>query len=297
MEIEPALTRYADLLFRLPQLHDGLRGSRDVGELLARGCDLALAESAFARAVVVAVDDDLLTAEAMDPPRTASSDVLRRQIVADPPTLRPGTIEAELIRRPERYPRAAGELPSVLAERFALERPAFGVVAPESSVVGLLVADGLDREPDEGDRFVVTLFGRMLSVVLEHVVMRARIAELSSELQHLTVTTQALAAEAFRGPVTIPVRGRHLPRFRTVDGPSAQVRDSARDLLTPREIEIAEQMSQGRSNREIADQLYLSPETVKDNVARIVRKLGAANRIDAAVRFLRLADDPRAGGR
>jgi DNA-binding CsgD family transcriptional regulator len=35
---------------------------------------------------------------------------------------------------------------------------------------------------------------------------------------------------------------------------------------------------------------HISPETVKKCVARVIAKLGASNRADAAVRYLRLAD-------
>jgi DNA-binding NarL/FixJ family response regulator len=44
---------------------------------------------------------------------------------------------------------------------------------------------------------------------------------------------------------------------------------------------------QGRSNREIADEIFMSQETVKASVARILRKLGAANRVEAVTTILR----------
>jgi len=45
-------------------------------------------------------------------------------------------------------------------------------------------------------------------------------------------------------------------------------------------------MMVGRSNREIGEELHLSPETVKTYVARLVRKLGASNRVDAVARYV-----------
>jgi DNA-binding CsgD family transcriptional regulator len=44
------------------------------------------------------------------------------------------------------------------------------------------------------------------------------------------------------------------------------------------------------SNREIGERLFISPDTVKDHVARVVRKLGASNRVEAVARFVALAD-------
>ena len=48
--------------------------------------------------------------------------------------------------------------------------------------------------------------------------------------------------------------------------------------LTSRDLQIIELLAQGCSNREIADAVHLSPNTVKDNVSRIMRALGARSR-------------------
>lgn len=280
--------RYADLLQRLPSLHDGLRQAESVGDLLARSARLASDECGFGRAVVLGVRDWTLTADATDPLTDPESDRLRRRVLEQPVEVRAGTLEAELVRRPDR-PLGDARLPSVLIEALGLEHPAMGVVAPEQATVGLLVMDRpAGGEVDDTDRAIVALMGRMVSVVLEHVTLRARIAELSSELRFLTVSVQALAREAFDGPITLPVHGRHLPAFRGVDITEGQGAERARSVLTDRETDIARLLSRGRSNREIAEQLFLSPETVKDNVTRIMRKLGATNRVEAAVRFLGL---------
>jgi DNA-binding NarL/FixJ family response regulator len=82
-----------------------------------------------------------------------------------------------------------------------------------------------------------------------------------------------------------------------MEGTSLTAGDRARSLLSEREAEIAVLLAQGRSNPEIAEKLFLSTETVKDNVGRIVRKLGATNRVEAAVAFLGLVERPPTGGR
>jgi DNA-binding CsgD family transcriptional regulator len=61
-----------------------------------------------------------------------------------------------------------------------------------------------------------------------------------------------------------------------------------RRLLTVREVEVAALLARGRSNREIAQQLMVSPETVKAHVTRIMRKLNASNRAEAVARYLQL---------
>ena len=58
---------------------------------------------------------------------------------------------------------------------------------------------------------------------------------------------------------------------------------SGLEELTPRELEILEQVAQGHTNREIADALYLSPFTVKTHVSRILTKLDARDRVQLVV--------------
>ncbi|ULR51696.1 response regulator transcription factor [Streptomyces deccanensis] len=52
--------------------------------------------------------------------------------------------------------------------------------------------------------------------------------------------------------------------------------------LTPREREILALVGDGLPNREIADRLSLSPDTVKDHLRRIYTKLGVETRLHAA---------------
>lgn len=59
-------------------------------------------------------------------------------------------------------------------------------------------------------------------------------------------------------------------------------------LLSEREREVLELISAGSTNREIAQQLYLSPHTVKEHTSALYRKLGARNRADAVQRAQRI---------
>jgi DNA-binding CsgD family transcriptional regulator len=51
--------------------------------------------------------------------------------------------------------------------------------------------------------------------------------------------------------------------------------------VTPRELEILELMAQGLSNREIAEKLFVSENTVKTHSSRLFEKLGAKRRTQA----------------
>ncbi|HYY11374.1 MAG TPA: helix-turn-helix transcriptional regulator, partial [Kineosporiaceae bacterium] len=48
--------------------------------------------------------------------------------------------------------------------------------------------------------------------------------------------------------------------------------------LTPTEERVARLAAQGRTNRAIADALFISQKTVEANLARVYTKLGIANR-------------------
>ncbi|MEU6430690.1 response regulator transcription factor [Microbispora sp. NPDC046973] len=61
-----------------------------------------------------------------------------------------------------------------------------------------------------------------------------------------------------------------------------QPRETSGVVLTEREDEIAALVAQGRTNAEIAAELFLSPGTVKNHVASIQRKVGARNRVAIA---------------
>src|SRR5205823_7147868 len=58
--------------------------------------------------------------------------------------------------------------------------------------------------------------------------------------------------------------------------------------LSAREREVLELVATGATNREIAEQLHLSPHTIKEHTSALYRKLEARNRADAVQRAQRL---------
>jgi DNA-binding NarL/FixJ family response regulator len=55
----------------------------------------------------------------------------------------------------------------------------------------------------------------------------------------------------------------------------------ADEVLTEREIEVLRQVADGNRNREIAERLFISEETVKVHIKHIMEKLGASDRTQA----------------
>jgi LuxR family maltose regulon positive regulatory protein len=60
--------------------------------------------------------------------------------------------------------------------------------------------------------------------------------------------------------------------------------DNLVEPLNQRELEVLHLIAVGRTNQEIAQQLIVSPGTVKTHTASIYRKLDVANRTEAVAR-------------
>lgn len=88
-----------------------------------------------------------------------------------------------------------------------------------------------------------------------------------------------LAAFELLGPADVADPGRPLLVLS-----EAQRRENP---LTPRETEVLEAVADGLSNREIADVLGMSENTVKFHLSSIYEKLDADNRTDAVLAGIR----------
>jgi DNA-binding NarL/FixJ family response regulator len=90
-----------------------------------------------------------------------------------------------------------------------------------------------------------------------------------------------------------PVRGRRPP-----EGEDGEPDPAAAFGLTPREVDVLGLLIEGRTDRQIAEALFISPHTVGIHVSRILGKLGVTSRTEAAsVAYrLRAASGPRADG-
>ncbi|MGW0821298.1 LuxR C-terminal-related transcriptional regulator [Streptomyces sp. NPDC002845] len=80
-------------------------------------------------------------------------------------------------------------------------------------------------------------------------------------------------------------------------GPRASTTTEPQDLLSDAERRVAALAASGRSNRQIAEQLYITVSTVEQHLTRVYRKLGVCGRVDLS-RTLRAGapDDYPQGG-
>jgi DNA-binding NarL/FixJ family response regulator len=78
------------------------------------------------------------------------------------------------------------------------------------------------------------------------------------------------------------IRQVHAGKKRIPPQLAAQLAEHMSDeALTTREIEVLGQIAGGNRNRDIAEQLFISEETVKVHIKHIMEKLGASDRTEA----------------
>ena len=128
------------------------------------------------------------------------------------------------------------------------------------------------------------LIGGILIAVLKWTEYRFLVVEHSFEIYGgLIAATFAilgiwLGLKLTRTQPTVVVKEVPVP----AGGPFVPDEKKRGDLgITPRELEILELIAQGMSNREIAEKLYVSENTVKTHSSRVFDKLGARRRTQA----------------
>ena len=61
-----------------------------------------------------------------------------------------------------------------------------------------------------------------------------------------------------------------------------------KEIFTERELEVLHLLLLGLNNKQISDELFISNHTTKAHVASIHKKLGVSNRVQAAVKSIKL---------
>jgi DNA-binding NarL/FixJ family response regulator len=87
-------------------------------------------------------------------------------------------------------------------------------------------------------------------------------------------------------PTMLPLLLRHMAQVST-QAAAPESPPIAPSDLTPRELEVLSLAAQGYTNPQIAEELILSPTTVKTHIQNILSKLGVSDRTQAAVYAVR----------
>jgi DNA-binding CsgD family transcriptional regulator len=88
------------------------------------------------------------------------------------------------------------------------------------------------------------------------------------------------AVERFEGLGAAPWAAKAVRELRSSGGRAQRGPRARRDELTPQEMQIATMVSEGRTNRNIADSLFLSPKTIEFHLGHVYRKLDVSNRTE-----------------
>ena len=135
--------------------------------------------------------------------------------------------------------------------------------APQVNILVLTVSD------NEADLFAAIKFG-----ATGYILKNTEPEELIQAIYHI----------AQGGVIISPVMAiKLLAEFRdSGSGAKAEKTAGEKDNMSPREDEVLQLVAQGATNKEIADSLFISENTVKTHLRNIMDKLHLANRSQAA---------------
>jgi DNA-binding CsgD family transcriptional regulator len=289
------------VLARVHQALAHLRQMPSADAMIAAGPRTACEACGFDRAVLYRVRGKELLAESFwvcgDPDAAARLLAFSR---AHPAALATQVMETEMVRR--RRPMAIQQIvgnPRVFAELAAAYDTRSYVAAPimpEGRVIGFIHADHRlkPRRVDDFDRDALWAFAEGFGYAVERARLTDRLRAQGQELRRLLQRTEAVVAEYLDAEVEL-VSGDNegTGARRAAAALVPEVDDTIAGSLSKRELEVLALVGGGASNAQIAARLFITDETAKSHVKRILRKLGASNRVEAATIWLK-AQPPRA---
>jgi LuxR family transcriptional regulator, regulator of acetate metabolism len=160
-------------------------------------------------------------------------------------------------------------------------------------VVATIHADAYftDRPVDEIDRDVLAAFAASLGQIVERAMLIEQLQFQKKVAEQLARSASGLLGGVL-GDIPLLDSDQHAPVA------PWHSRSEVVSELTRREYEVLQLMTKGSTNREIATTIFLSEETVKSHVKRILHKFGVANRGQAVATYLEsLERRPDSGGR
>jgi len=158
-----------------------------------------------------------------------------------------------------------GRAPDVCERLGKVAQQIDGVLAPARAAHALALADGDARGLDEAASAFEAMGADLLAAEAS--------ADLAVILRQAGAARDAAAAERRTGVLVDRCENPVTPALQATE---------ARARLTAAERETAVLAAGGRSNREIADELYLSTRTVENRLQRVYEKLGIAGRTEVA---------------
>lgn len=288
-DLSERLTVFADIRAALTQL----RRMPSVEAMIDAAPRYACESCGFDRAVLYRVRGRELIAESFwvngDPDTAANLLASSRE---NPPLLASQTLETEMVRRsrPLGIEHLAGN-PRVFAElanAYDTDSYVAAPIMPEGRVIGFIHADHRlkPRSVDELDRDSLCTFAEGFGFAVERAKLLDRLRAQGQELSRLLQQTEAVVAGYLDAEVELVKGDSELGSARATPAIIPIIDNRVSRELTKREVEVLALLGAGASNASIAARLCISTDTAKSHVKRIFRKLGAANRVEAAAIWL-----------
>jgi len=169
---------------------------------------------------------------------------------------------------------------AVLEEREALKLCAEGLIAAAEGNLdqSARFLSESARIAEEAGRRIDALWVRL---DLARVLSQSDPGSARSLLDEVDVTAKRFGATTLQGLAEQSLRSLGARTWRR----SRIAGVGSREVLTPREREVARLVADGSTNSEIADSLFLSRKTVERHVSNVLAKLGARNRTELAARL------------
>lgn len=296
---EERLRRRLDTLAAVHGALARLRELRSVEAIIARAPAEACAACGFDRAVVYRLHGAELIAESFHVEGHPEIAARLLEFSRDLPLqLDRESHEREMIRR--RRPMCVHDAmtsPHAFhpqAEVYDTHSYVAAPILPAGRVIGFVHADHRlkPRRVDEFDRDALWAFAEGLGFAIERARLTERLRGQGAELQRLLRRAEAVVGEYLDAEVELVQAGdEDTAATRTAEAllasSGAGEAPTPAASLSPREREVLALLAGGASNHQIAAQLVISDETAKTHVKRILRKLGVANRVEAAAMWVR----------
>jgi DNA-binding NarL/FixJ family response regulator len=120
---------------------------------------------------------------------------------------------------------------------------------------------------------------------LAHAVLAGAAGYVLKQIQGNELVTAVRSVAAGHSLIPPATAERVLAELHRTDAEREEI-----ERLTAREREILELIAQGKTNRQIGEELFLAEKTVKNYVSNLLAKLGMERRSEAAAYATRLAD-------
>lgn len=180
-----------------------------------------------------------------------------------------------------RWPDVVVDRATGFADAEALLDPAHAVALVDLTMPDSAPLPGIKRLRAKAPQVPIVVFSGTMDDAMLLELIALHVQGLVSKVEAPTVVLAAIEL--------VLAGGRYFPpRLAEIALRKPDLMPAAPMRITPRQKEVLQLLAAGRSNKEIAIALGLSPATVKTHVSQIIATIGAANRAEATARAINL---------